>query len=95
MKYVLFIVNVMEYFVNNITFRWSLHLEERFEPIKLVLKFKPDTFYWNSCTKPEKWVVMYLCARGIGFAYFCDLYFIFEFLRQCGIFAFHFITYVV
>jgi len=33
---------------------------------------KADTFYWSACTKPGKWVVMYLCVRGFDFASFYD-----------------------
>ena len=29
--------------------------------------------YWSACTKPTKWVVMYLCVMGIEFAPFNDL----------------------
>ena len=40
------------------------------------------TFYWGVCTKPRKWVVMYLCVTCI-LRYF---YWIFELFQQCGIF---------
>ena len=54
----------------------------------------PPLFMGVSCTKPGRWAVMYLFARGISFYDFsieC-----LEMFRQCGIFCFfiliHFIT---
>ena len=38
----------------------------------------PATIYGSTCTKPGKWAVMYLCARGIW-------YLILELFQQCGI----------
>ena len=36
-------------------------------------KFNSITFHCIACTKPAKWVVMYLCIRGIDFASFYDI----------------------
>jgi len=45
----------------------SFHQKVSFWPIKLV---QPSTFHWNTCTNPGKWAVMYLCVKGIDFAFF-------------------------
>ena len=42
-------------------------------------------FYWSTCTKPGKRVVMHLCVRGIDFRLFN-----FELFRWCGILCFSF-----
>ena len=40
---------------------------------------------FDSCTKTGKWAVMYLCVRGIEFAYFfVFFYWILELFLQCG-----------
>ena len=33
-----------------------------------VFNFSHSTFYWNSCTKPGKWAIIYICLRVINFA---------------------------
>ena len=53
--------------------------------------FNSTTFYWSACTKPGKWVVMYLCVRGIDFASFYDFDIWFWNCSNSGIFS-HFIV---
>jgi hypothetical protein len=50
--------------VQNICMTTLFHQEGRFGVIKLVL---PCHFFLIGYTKPEKWVVMYFCDRGINF----------------------------
>jgi hypothetical protein len=43
--------------------------------------FNPASFYWNAYEKPGKWVVMYICARGIEFVFVSTI------VRLCGMFC--------
>ena len=49
----------------------SFHLEAWCRPLKLGLS---RHIHWSACTKPGKWVVMYLCVRGIDFVSFSTIF---------------------
>jgi hypothetical protein len=45
----------------------------------------PATLYGRACTKPGKWVIMYLCVKGIDFAPFYDCSILFWICFDCSI----------
>jgi hypothetical protein len=49
-------------------------------------------FHWSACTKPGKWVVIYLWVRAIER---CSMFLILELFWHCGIFFFHFNIYII
>ena len=54
-------------------------------------KFDPVTFYCSACTKPVKWVVMYLGVTGIDFASFYDFSIVFWNCSDIVVFYFVFL----
>ena len=49
-------------------------------------RFNPVTFYWSACTKPGKWVIIYLCVNGVDFvSFYFLLLFFYWMLELCGI----------
>ena len=47
------------------------------------------------CSKPGKWAVMYVCAKGIILAFSTILFLILELFRQRGMFCFLFYQYEI
>ena len=58
----------------NSVFFSPVNLNKIFGPKKYC---DPATFYWGACSRPGKWAVMYLCVRGIDFAFYTN--FLFDF----------------
>ena len=70
--------------VENTCMTASFQNETRTGPIKLA------TFYWNACTNPGKWAVVYLCWEYRIYLFLRFWYLILELFRKCFIFCFSF-----
>lgn len=69
--------------------RRNIDTRDRWHYWLIDTKSVSSSYYWYVCTKPDKWVITYMCVRSIDFYWFFDC--IFELLLPCWLCFFIFL----
>jgi hypothetical protein len=92
----IFLLFYVVFFASFVFVLWIVHssLPLRFSQTLNFTLFSWFAFYWSACTKPGKWIVMYLCVTGINVVFTIFLLDL-ELFRQWDICCFSFYYYLL